>query len=249
MPPKAKKTGTTIAGVVFKDGVVLGADTRASSGELVVEKNCKKIHYMAPNMYCCGAGTAADTENTTALIASNLELHRLATGRESRVITAVTMLKDLLFRYQGHIGAYLVLGGVDCTGPHLWSIHAAGSIDSVPFVTLGSGSLAAMTMFEAHYRPNMELEEAKRLVHSAICGGIFNDLGSGSNVDLCVITKGHVDYLRNMDIASTRTFRRAQPYSYPPGTTAVLSSKFLPLESQGIDVAEVQEGEPVAVSI
>uniref|UniRef100_A0A0E9TDD9 Proteasome endopeptidase complex n=1 Tax=Anguilla anguilla TaxID=7936 RepID=A0A0E9TDD9_ANGAN len=29
---KAKKTGTTIAGVVFKDGVVLGADTRATVG-------------------------------------------------------------------------------------------------------------------------------------------------------------------------------------------------------------------------
>ena len=28
--PKAKKTGTTIAGILFKDGVVLGADTRAT---------------------------------------------------------------------------------------------------------------------------------------------------------------------------------------------------------------------------
>lgn len=28
--PRATKTGTTIAGVVWKDGVVLGADTRAT---------------------------------------------------------------------------------------------------------------------------------------------------------------------------------------------------------------------------
>ena len=28
--PKPVKTGTTIAGVVFKDGIVLGADTRAT---------------------------------------------------------------------------------------------------------------------------------------------------------------------------------------------------------------------------
>ena len=28
--PKAKKTGTTIVGIIFKDGVVLGADTRAT---------------------------------------------------------------------------------------------------------------------------------------------------------------------------------------------------------------------------
>lgn len=27
------------------------------------------------------------------------------------------------------------------------------------------------------------------IVSAAICAGIFNDLGSGSNVDLCIITK------------------------------------------------------------
>lgn len=59
--PKLMKTGTTIVGCMFKDGVVLGADTRATSGSIVEDKNCEKIDYMAPNLYCCGAGTAADT--------------------------------------------------------------------------------------------------------------------------------------------------------------------------------------------
>lgn len=31
-------------------------------GPIVADKNCEKIHHMAPNIYCCGAGTAADTE-------------------------------------------------------------------------------------------------------------------------------------------------------------------------------------------
>jgi len=227
-----KKTGTTIVGLVVKDAVILGADTRASSGELVVQKNCSKIHYMAPNMYCCGAGTAADTEAVTSMISGKLALHRMATDRESRVITAVTMLKEHLFKYQGHVGAYLVLGGVDFKGPHLWSIHAAGSVDSVPFVTLGSGSLAAMTVLEAHYKPEMTIDEGKRLVQEAIRAGIFNDLGSGSNVDLCVIESGKVDYLRNYEIAATRTFRKPTPYIYPKGTTAVISETFIKFENK-----------------
>jgi 20S proteasome subunit beta 2 len=49
-------------------------------------------------MYCCGAGTAADTEFTTALISSKLAIHRLHTGRDARVVTAMTMLKQMLFR-------------------------------------------------------------------------------------------------------------------------------------------------------
>lgn len=44
---------------------MLGADTRSTAGSTVADKNCEKIHYIAPNIYCCGAGTAADTENVT----------------------------------------------------------------------------------------------------------------------------------------------------------------------------------------
>ncbi len=49
----------------LQDGIVLGADTRSTSGSTVADKNCEKIHYIAPNIYCCGAGTAADTEAVT----------------------------------------------------------------------------------------------------------------------------------------------------------------------------------------
>lgn len=222
--PKSIKTGTTIVGIIFKDGVVLGADTRATEGPIVADKNCEKIHFLAKNMYCCGAGTAADTEMTTNMISSQLELLRLNTGREVRVTTANTLLKRMLFRYQGHVSAALVLGGVDVSGPHIYSIHPHGSTDRLPYTTMGSGSLAAMAVFEARWRPDMEEEEAKKLVRDAIASGIFNDLGSGSNVDLCVIKKGTVEYLRGYEYANEKGVR-ALNYDFKLGTTAVLDTK------------------------
>ena len=42
-PPKATSTGTTIVGCLFKDGIVLGADTRATEGPIVADKNCEKV--------------------------------------------------------------------------------------------------------------------------------------------------------------------------------------------------------------
>lgn len=106
------------------------------------------------------------------------------------------MLKQDLFQYQGYIGAYLVLGGVDITGPNLYTVHAHGSTDKLPYVSMGSGSLAAMATFEDRYRPNMDVSlsirtlaavltdyllhvqeaEATQLVRDAIAAGIFNDL-------------------------------------------------------------------------
>ena len=123
------------------------------------------------------------------MVSSALQLHRYAVGRGSRVVTALTLLKSHLFRYQGHVSAALVLGGVDVTGAHLYTVYPHGSTDALPFVTMGSGSLAAMSVFEADYREDLSREEACTLVARAIKAGIFNDLGSGSNVDLCVITK------------------------------------------------------------
>jgi len=97
--PKAVKTGTTIAGLLYKDGVILGADTRATAGSIVADKNCAKIHRIAPRIYCCGAGTAADTEMTTRSIESQMELLRLNTGREVPVVASSRLLKQMLFRH------------------------------------------------------------------------------------------------------------------------------------------------------
>jgi len=237
--PKATKTGTTIAGIVFKDGVILGADTRATAGPIVADKNCEKIHFLASNMYCCVANTAADTEKVTRMISSQLELHRLNTGKTVPVCAANRLLKQYLFRYQGHIGAALVLGGVDNSGPKLYTIAPHGSTDTLPYVTMGSGSLAAMAVFESRWKPDLDLDEGMKLVRDAIAAGIFNDLGSGSNVDLCVITKSGADYHRTYEEANKRGLRQGR-YQFKRGTTDVLTTKVIPLEVESVVVRPIE---------
>lgn len=43
--PKATSTGTTIVGCLFEGGIVLGADTRATEGPIVADKNCEKVSW------------------------------------------------------------------------------------------------------------------------------------------------------------------------------------------------------------
>lgn len=219
--PKTLKTGTTIVGVVYRDGIVLGADTRATEGSIVADKRCKKIHYMAPNIMCCGAGTAADTEAVTNMVSSKLTLHRHTTRKQSRVIEALTMLKRHLYKYQGYVSAALVLGGVDVEGPFLATVAPHGSTDRLPFVTMGSGSIAAMAVLESGYKDDLSLDEAKELVKTAICNGIFNDPYSGTQVDLCVITKTKTEVLTGYYQPNERVFPKVN-VSLPPGTAPVL---------------------------
>jgi 20S proteasome subunit beta 2 len=233
--PTAWKTGTTIVGIIYKDGVVLGADTRATGGSEVVDKNCEKIHYLAPNIWCCGAGTAADTEKTTELIASNLELLRLSTGTPSRVVAALTLTKRMLYKYQGHVSAALIIGGTDVNGAHLYSIHPHGSTQRLPYTTMGSGSLAAMAVFETRYTEDMEEDKAIELVRDSIRAGIFNDLGSGSNVDITVIRNDstvtrHRTYENAAGNAADYKAKYTRPAKLtpPPGTTFVIEETFKP---------------------
>jgi 20S proteasome subunit beta 2 len=137
----------------------------------------------------------------------------------------MTMLKQYLFRYQGHIGAALVLGGVDPVGgPQLYTVHPHGSVDKLPFVAMGSGSLAAMSVLESQWRPLMTKEQAMALVQAGIEAGIYNDLGSGSNVDLCIIEKSGVDYRRNHHVPPHRPPRTT---SFRPalGTTRTIAAE------------------------
>merc|ERR1719513_472264 len=69
------------------------------------------------------------------------------------------------------------------------TISTPVEVRPLPFVTMGSGSLAAMSVLEGGWKPDMPLEEARELVADAITSGIVNDLGSGSNVDIVVITR------------------------------------------------------------
>ncbi|KAL9622792.1 MAG: hypothetical protein Q9160_002911 [Pyrenula sp. 1 TL-2023] len=241
--PKATSTGTTIVGCIYDNGVVIAADTRATSGPIVADKNCEKLHYISPSIWCAGAGTAADTEFTTALISSNLELHSLSTGRKPRVVTVMTMLKQHLFRYQGHVGAYLVVAGVDPTGVGLFTVHAHGSTDKLPYVTMGSGSLAAMSVFETTWKAKMTKDEAVACCSEAIKAGIFNDLGSGSNVDVCVIEKDKPTQMLRNYIKPNERAKKERNYKFQKGTTAWLKEKVIMKEefSNLVTVQEVKD--------
>ncbi|KAG7457606.1 hypothetical protein MATL_G00228870 [Megalops atlanticus] len=177
------------------------------------------------------------------MLRSNLTLQGLSLGRNPRLIMACRILQDFLFRHRGQISAMLLLGGVDCTGPHIFTVGPYGSVNKAPFATMGSGDLPALAVFEDRYKPKMTEEEAKQLVRDAITAGITNDLGSGSNVDLCVIRRDGVEYIRPFE-ASNYKSQRLGKYKYDKGTTPVLSEQTTRLQ---LDLVEetVQQMEVV----
>ncbi|CAD6922516.1 unnamed protein product, partial [Tilletia laevis] len=123
-------------------------------------------------------------------------------------------------------------GGYDVTGPQLFTIAPHGSTDKLPYVTMGSGSLAAMAVFESGWKKDMTRDEAIALVTAAIESGIYNDLGSGSNVDVCIIEKQGTEMLRNYRVLAREA--KEQRYGFRRGTTAYTKEEiFSMIQKQG----------------
>ena len=149
-------------------------------------------------------------------------MHRLNTHSANRVQMAAGRLVNHVVRYGGNIGTYLIIGGYDVKGPQLIEVSADGNSFAFPYITLGSGSLAAMGIMETTYKDNMTEEEAKNMCISAIEAGIYHDLGSGSNVDVCVIKKDKVDMYRNIRSDNKKVFSKPGGYKFAKDRVVVL---------------------------
>lgn len=225
-----KKTGTTIAGCCVPDNhVVLAADTRATEDTMVADKTCQKLHCLSQNAWCAGAGTSADLDHLTKQILYSLSLHSLqihSIGNDSKnnpnIVTNLEeggndgiwigssvsidhmcrMIQDALWQARGQLGANIILGGVYKNKAYLRAIHPHGSMDvDLPFAALGSGGLAAMGVLEKSYAKVQTVEDGIELCKEAILAGIRNDLGSGSQVDICVIYPDGTSRLQRCAVA------------------------------------------------
>jgi len=62
------------------------------------------------------------------------------------------------------------------------------------------------------------------LVVAAIEAGIYHDLGSGSNVDVCIIKKGKVEYFRNYKLDNFKMFNKPDGYKFREERVKVLET-------------------------
>ncbi|XP_017044083.1 proteasome subunit beta type-7 [Drosophila ficusphila] len=221
--PNCASTGTTIVGITYDEGVIIGADSRATNENIIPSNSSRKIYELQNNIFAGGAGVARDTSALMEMTHAQLELHRMNTGfRQVPVCCANHMVRQVLFRFNGNMEANVILGGVDSTGCYLYCTRSDGTTFPVPFASLGSGNLAAMSVLESRWTEELDEESAVALVCDAVSVGVDNDLKSGGNVSLCII---RVDFSVHWDVQSpirsppTRTF----PLVVKPGCTSILS--------------------------
>jgi proteasome beta subunit len=187
--------GTTTIGVVCKDGVILASDTRVTMGYYVAHKQGKKVYQIDDHLAMTIAGSVADAQRAVDVLITNAKLYRIELDRPLPVSSAARLLANLLFsaRYVPLLAQVLV-GGVDDTGPHIFSIDPFGSLTEEKFVSTGSGSPVAYGILEDKFLEGAHVKEMLPVVIKAVNAAMKRDSASGDNYNVAVIdAKGYRD--------------------------------------------------------
>jgi len=185
--------GTTTVGVVCKDGIVLGTDTRATMGYFVAHKHAKKVYQLDDHLAMTIAGGVADAQNVVEIVKANSKLYKYEKGIIMPVSAAASLTANLLFanRYYPLI-LQALLGGVDGTGPHIFALDPLGSVTEEKCVSTGSGSPVAYGVLENDYKDGMTVKDAVPVVVKAVNSAMKRDSASGDSFDVALVTsKGY----------------------------------------------------------
>jgi len=185
--------GTTTIGLVCKNSVVLASDTRVTMGSYVAHKHGKKIYKIDDHLAMTISGGVADAQRTVDILKINAQLYKLNMDRPIPVSSAARLIANLLFssRYAPLI-AQVLIGGMDDTGPHVFSVDPFGSLTEEKCVATGSGSPIAYGILEDRFKEDMSAKEVLPVIVKAVDSAMKRDAASGDSFNVAVIdVKGY----------------------------------------------------------
>lgn len=200
------KTGTTTIGIVCKDGLVLAADKRATSGYLISWKKFDKIVTITDNIAVTVAGTVSDVQLLVKYLKAELKLKDIRTGRETTVKEAANLLANFVYSNIRKFSiipgiSHFIVGGKDLTGFHLYDLSPDGSIVEVDdYISSGSGSVMTFGVMETLYKKGLSVEEGVKLAAKGINAAVQRDIASGNGVDIVSITKDGIKKVFSKEI-------------------------------------------------
>ena len=182
--------GTTTVGAVSRDGIVLASDTRVTDGSLVVHKKGKKVYRISDYLAMTISGVVADAQRTVEMLRANARIYNLERRSAMPVAVAARLVANLFFSNRLYpLEAQIVIGGMDDSGPHLYSLDPFGSIIEEKYVATGSGSPIAYGILEERYREGLALHEVLPIVVQSVNSAMKRDAASGDSYDVAVIDK------------------------------------------------------------
>jgi len=203
------KTGTTILGIVCKDGIVMASDRQISAGNLVVGKNFQKTIPVNDYLLMSFTGSVADAQRVAKILPAELKLKHLRSKSRPTVKEAASLLSSILYSairqpsMVPHVVGNLI-GGFNQDGTvELYTVEPAGSIIKVEDydANFGSGMPYVLGFLERQYKKGISIKEGIELAKESLKSSTQRDMGSGYGIDVFTITKEGIKKVVSQEIS------------------------------------------------
>ncbi len=203
------KTGTTILGIVCKDGAVIAGDRRGTlGGQIVFHKNSKKAVVINDYLIVAGAGIASDIDMLQKIVKAELRLKELKSKKRPTVKEAASLIANISYKNirQPSIipfQAGMIIGGFNEDGTtEIYSTTPGGDVSKIEDydANLGSGMPYVLGLLERQYKKDLSVEEGVELAIEAIKSSSERDTASGSGIDVFTITKDGIKQVIEQEI-------------------------------------------------
>ncbi len=195
------KTGTTILGIVCKDGVVMASDNRVSIGQgLIISKNMEKVFPLNEYLLIAGCGSATEFQKVSKILTAELKLKQLRSKSRPTVQQSASLLSNVQVTQSAFI-----LGGLDENGVVSLYEITGGFLNKVEEYTasVGSGMPYVLGLLERQYKKDLSVKEGIELAIEAIKSSTQRDSASGNGLEVYTITKEGMKKAISQKITST----------------------------------------------
>ncbi|KAN0097321.1 Nucleophile aminohydrolase [Tylopilus felleus] len=188
--------GTSIMAVQFDRGVVIGADSRTTTGSYIANRVTDKLTHIHDRIYCCRSGSAADTQAVADIVHWNCQILTQTRGSPPSVTTAASLFQTLCYQNKDRLSAGIIVAGWDNeVGPSVYNIPLGGGLFRQPWAIGGSGSTYVYGYCDATYREGWGRDETVEFVKNTLALAMSRDGSSGGVIRMCVITEEGVERL------------------------------------------------------
>jgi len=206
------KTGTTVLGIVCKDGIVMAADRQVTAGNSVVmSKDKEKVVKINDYLVFSACGLAAASDRIKKILPAELRLKELRSRSRPTVKQAANLLASIIYStirqpsmVPDQMGA-LLAGYNEDGSVELYTIDPAGSIKEIKDydANFGSGMAYVLGLLERQYKPGVSIDEGVELAKEALKSSTQRDVGSGYGLDIYAITKDRIKKVVGQKIESS----------------------------------------------
>ncbi len=165
-------------------------------GRLIASKRARKIHQIDDTIALTMAGAVGDAQRLVRIIRAESSLYKLRREEPMTVKGTATILANVIAGQMFPPIVQLIVGGVDETGGHIFSLDPGGGMLEEKMLSTGSGSPVAYGVLEDSYEEDVAVDEGRDIAVRALRSAMARDSASGDGYDIAVIREGEFEFVQ-----------------------------------------------------